>query len=106
MRHRIARTAFALAFALCGAAAHAQDSATVSPNENLVVDVPRIPASLAERSRVHRVPQAIAAGLASREPEMLINTRFANTPQVHRVVSPGGARTQLTFAAEPVPRPL
>ena len=29
--------------------------------------------------------------------EMLIGTRFANTVQIHRVVTPGGARTQLTF---------
>ena len=28
---------------------------------------------------------------------MLIETRFANTPQIHLVKSPGGARTQLTF---------
>jgi dipeptidyl aminopeptidase/acylaminoacyl peptidase len=33
---------------------------------------------------------------------MLIATRFANTPQIHRVRMPGGARTQLTFFDEPV----
>ncbi len=36
------------------------------------------------------------------EPQMLISTRFGNTQQIHRVKSPGGDRTQLTFAAEPV----
>jgi dipeptidyl aminopeptidase/acylaminoacyl peptidase len=30
-------------------------------------------------------------------PEMLIVTRFGNTPQLHLVKMPGGARTQLTF---------
>jgi dipeptidyl aminopeptidase/acylaminoacyl peptidase len=29
--------------------------------------------------------------------EMLISTRFADVPQIHRVGMPGGARTQLTF---------
>ncbi|HAM71210.1 MAG TPA: peptidase S9, prolyl oligopeptidase [Verrucomicrobiales bacterium] len=33
---------------------------------------------------------------------MLINTRFAETPQLHWVSHPGGARRQLTFASEPV----
>lgn len=34
--------------------------------------------------------------------EMLITTRFADTPQLHAVKSPGGARRQLTFLPEPV----
>ncbi len=34
--------------------------------------------------------------------EMLVTTRFADTAQVHRVKTPGGARTQLTFGKEPV----
>ncbi len=29
--------------------------------------------------------------------EMLIGTRFADVPQIHRVKMPGGDRTQLTF---------
>ena len=29
--------------------------------------------------------------------EMLINTRFGDVPQVHRVAAPGADRTQLTF---------
>ncbi len=32
----------------------------------------------------------------------LISTRFGNTAQLHEVKMPGGARTQLTFAAEPI----
>ncbi len=32
----------------------------------------------------------------------LITTRFGNTAQLHEVKMPGGARTQLTFAAEPI----
>jgi len=34
--------------------------------------------------------------------EMLISTRFANTPQLHLLKFPGGARRQLTFLPEPV----
>jgi dipeptidyl aminopeptidase/acylaminoacyl peptidase len=104
MREELARAAFALALPLCGAAAYAQDSATASPNENLVIDgIPPIPASVAEKTL--RYTEFRRASLLDWHPgksEMLISTRFANTPQIHRVVSPGGARTQLTFAQEPV----
>jgi dipeptidyl aminopeptidase/acylaminoacyl peptidase len=34
--------------------------------------------------------------------EMLITTRFADTPQLHLVKAPGGARKQVTFGTEPV----
>jgi dipeptidyl aminopeptidase/acylaminoacyl peptidase len=71
----------------------------IVPNENLVVDgVPKIPASLAEA--VGRYTEFRAASFASWHPtrrEMLITTRFGDTFQVHRVRTPGGARTQLTF---------
>jgi dipeptidyl aminopeptidase/acylaminoacyl peptidase len=104
MRQDLARAALVLALPLCGTAAHAQDTATISPNENLVTDgVPPIPASIAELTR--RYTEFRSASLLDWHPvkrEMLISTRFANTPQIHRVVSPGGARTQLTFAQEPV----
>ncbi len=104
MRQDLARAALALTLPLCGTAAHAQDSATVAPNENLVTDgVPPIPASIAEVTR--RYTEYRSASLLDWHPakrEMLISTRFANTPQIHRVVSAGGARTQLTFAQEPV----
>ncbi len=33
---------------------------------------------------------------------LLISTRFGNAAQLHRVTTPGGARTQLTFFDEPV----
>jgi len=71
----------------------------VVPNENLVVEgVPKIPASLAETAQ--RYTESRFAAFASWHPvrrEMLIATRFADTPQVHLVKFPGGARTQLTF---------
>ena len=71
----------------------------IVPNENLVAEgIPKIPASLAES--VGRYSEFRAAGFASWHPakrEMLIQTRFADTSQVHQVKFPGGARTQLTF---------
>src|SRR5947209_12966388 len=76
----------------------------VAPGDNLVVEgVPAIPASLAEE--VRRYTEFRTAGLASWHPvrrEMLISTRFGDTPQIHLVRMPGGARTQLTFFPERV----
>ena len=78
--------------------------ATIAPGENLVVEgVPSIPASLAED--VGRYTEFRAATLSSWHPtrrEMLISTRFGDTPQVHLVKMPGGARTQITFYPERV----
>src|SRR5215467_3873868 len=71
----------------------------IVPNENLVAEgIPKIPASVAES--VARYSEFRAAGFSSWHPtkrEMLIQTRFADTSQVHLVKSPGGARTQMTF---------
>ena len=82
----------------------AQPAAVIAPAENLVVDgIPQIPAKLA--ADVRRYTESRAAGLSDWHPvrrELLINTRFGNTPQIHRVSTPLGARTQLTFFDEPV----
>jgi dipeptidyl aminopeptidase/acylaminoacyl peptidase len=46
-----------------------------------------------------------AAGLMDWHPvrrEMLIQTRFGNVPQIHRVRTPGGDRSQITFLTEPI----
>jgi len=88
----------ALAVILFAALALAQTDEIV-PNENLVVEgIPKIPAALAES--VGRYSEFRSADFSSWHPtrrEMLIETRFADTPQVHQVKFPGGARTQLTF---------
>src|SRR6202521_5450244 len=84
-------------------ATHAQE-AFLTPSENLVVDgVPKIPASLAETAG--RYASYRSASLADWHPtrrEMLITTRFGDTPQLHLVKMPGGARQQLTFFADSV----
>jgi dipeptidyl aminopeptidase/acylaminoacyl peptidase len=76
----------------------------ITPTPNLVADgIPAIPASIA--ADVRRYTEYRAASLVDWHPtrrELLISTRFANAPQLHIVKSPGGARTQLTFADEPI----
>jgi dipeptidyl aminopeptidase/acylaminoacyl peptidase len=77
----------------------AQESATLTPSENLVpVNIPPVPMSLVERA--NRYTEFRAATPFSWHPkkrEMLIGTRFGETVQVHELKMPGGARTQLTF---------
>jgi dipeptidyl aminopeptidase/acylaminoacyl peptidase len=77
----------------------------IAPGENLVVDgVPAIPASLAETAgRYGSYRGAILADWHPTQREMLITTRFGDTPQLHMVKSPGGARQQLTFFPDPLP---
>jgi dipeptidyl aminopeptidase/acylaminoacyl peptidase len=71
----------------------------VTSGENLVVEgIPNIPVALAEE--INRYTEFRYAGLSNWHPtkrEMLINTRFADTNQIHLVKFPSGARTQLTF---------
>jgi Tol biopolymer transport system component len=73
--------------------------AVIPPPENLVVDgVPKIPASLAETAGDYGSYRfAVVSDWHPTRREMLIRTRFAETPQVHLVKTPGGERQQLTF---------
>ncbi|MEA5573175.1 S9 family peptidase [Calothrix sp. UHCC 0171] len=77
---------------------------TITPGDNLVVEgIPPIPATLVEN--VERYTNFRAASLSSWHPqrrEMLISTRFGDTPQVHLVKFPQGARKQMTFFPERV----
>ena len=81
--------------------ANAADSApkTLTPADNLIVDgIPPIPAEMPDE--VGRYTESRAAALQDwhpTRPEMLITTRFGDTNQIHRLIQPGGARTQLTF---------
>jgi hypothetical protein len=76
----------------------AQEAVITSP-ENLVVDGgPKIPASLAETAGGYGSYRfAAVSDWHPTRREMLIRTRFAETPQVHLVKMPGGERQQLTF---------
>ncbi len=65
--------------------------------------MPPVPLELAERARPYL--EARGAGFAGWDPTtraVLISTRFANVNQLHRVETPMGARTQISFEAEPV----
>jgi len=65
--------------------------------------MPPVPLELAARVRPYL--EARGAGFAGWDPNtraVLINTRFANVSQLHRVAMPMGARTQISFEAEPV----
>lgn len=88
---------FAVVLVLCALAV--AQGGEIAPNENLVAEgIPKIPASMAES--VGRYSEFRAAFFTSWHPtrrEMLIETRFGDTNQVHQVKAPGGARTQLTF---------
>jgi dipeptidyl aminopeptidase/acylaminoacyl peptidase len=66
-------------------------------------EMPAIPLALAESARPYL--EARGAGFAGWDPNtraVLISTRFANVTQLHRVAQPMGARTQISFEAEPV----
>ncbi len=94
---------FLAALLLMAVSAPAQEP-VIAPADNLIVDgVPKISASLAETAG--RYGSYRSAGLADWHPtkrEMLVATRFAETPQLHLVKMPGGARQQLTFFADSV----
>lgn len=76
----------------------------VVPNENLIAEnIPEISKELA--NQVKRYSEARGASLMAIHPtksEIIISTRFATTSQLHQVVQPLGARTQITFFDEPV----
>lgn len=89
---------------LCMAVVAVANSVRAQIPENLVVeDVPSHSAEL--KAEAGRYLEFRAAGFSSWHPtkrEMLVSTRFGDTPQLHEVKMPGGARRQLTFSAEPV----
>lgn len=64
--------------------------------------VPEIPADV--REAVQRYQNSRAAQFEDWLPDgsILVATRFGATQQLHHVAAPGGARTQVTFGAEPV----
>ncbi len=71
---------------------------------NLVIQgIPEIPATLAQRYQQYQNTRSASfRGFHPSGEGILISTRFGETPQVHWVKFPGGARQQLTFFAEPV----
>ena len=76
----------------------------VAPPESLVVEgVPAIPAATADMAgRYGAYRSAAVVDWHPTERSVLINTRFAETPQLHLVGMPGGERRQLTFFQDAV----
>ncbi len=99
----IRRVILSVALFLSGAVAIAQEGA-LAPAENLIVDgIPKIPAALVETAG--RYGSYRTATLADWSPgghQLLISTRFGDTPQLHLVQTPGGERRQLTFFPDSV----
>lgn len=80
------------------------------PDSIAAEGVPPIPVELSRAlDRYQNTRTASFQGWLADRREVLLETRFADTPQVHHVAFPGGARTQLTFQRERVlaaaPRP-
>ncbi|WP_300554799.1 S9 family peptidase [Maricaulis sp.] len=65
-------------------------------------NIPDIPAEVSERLRTYQ--NVRGAGFQGFLPDggILISTRFAETSQIHRVDTPLGTRSQLTFYDEPI----
>lgn len=89
------------ALLLAAIASHAV--AAIKPPDEVVADgIPPIPSELqASLEKYQNVRGARLIGWMGDE-GLLISTRFGQTSQLHLVRRPGGARTQLTFAEEPV----
>jgi hypothetical protein len=88
-------------------ASHAQETAEVEavtkPAAVVADGIPDVPQELAEATRPYF--EYRTASFSAWNPQtrgMFIATRFADTAQLHQVGTPGAARTQLTFEAEPI----
>lgn len=90
-----------LLFASIACPAIAQDAPR--PAAMQMQNVPQVPASLAAATRPYlEYRTANFLGWNAADRSMLIQTRFANTAQLHVVKAPGAARTQISFEEEPV----
>jgi dipeptidyl aminopeptidase/acylaminoacyl peptidase len=82
---------------------HADSPAqTIEKPGALIADgIPAVPQALAESTRPYmEYRTALFQGWNPIDRSILITTRFGNTPQVHTVKVPDGARTQLSFDAD------
>src|SRR5215831_5820 len=98
------KLAMACAVALLAGARLRAQEAVVSPPESIVAEgLPTVPSSLAETAgRYGAYRSAVLADWNPGKREVLIATRFAETPQLHLVLAPGAARRQLTFFSDAV----
>ena len=93
--------AAALACAVLPLAAQASGVERETIGNRSSENVPAIPAALIEQ--LNRYQNTRGASVSGWQGDcLIINTRFAETGQAHRVCQPLGAREQLTFYPEPV----
>ena len=75
----------------------------VNNGQVVLEGVPEVPQKLVEAlNRYLNVRSASFQDWGSDGESMFVATRFGNTTQLHHVATPGGARHQLTFFAEPL----
>jgi dipeptidyl aminopeptidase/acylaminoacyl peptidase len=98
------RQLLVLALTLTATAALADIERRLANNGNLVMeDVPDIPADIVDDlNRYQNVRSASFQAFAADGKGVIINTRFGDVGQLHRVDMPGGARHQLTYYREPI----
>ena len=94
----------ALAVSSAAFAQQADDTAYLPKPDAVVADgLPPIPIELADALSQYTDSRSAAfRGWDEANRAMIIATRFADTSQLHRVMAPGAARTQITFESEPV----
>ncbi|HXP23678.1 MAG TPA: hypothetical protein VN807_06035, partial [Candidatus Sulfotelmatobacter sp.] len=98
------RVLFLACFLFLGTSLAIGQETVVAPPESLVVEgVPPVLSSLAETAgRYGAYRSAAMIDWHPTERSILINPRFAETPQLHLVAMPGGERRQLTFFQDAV----
>ncbi len=92
-----------MALLLSGANILSGQVTRVERGELVLEDIPEIPIEVSERLLQYQNTRS--ASLRDWMPDgsgMLISTRFGETSQLHMLKTPAGARTQVTFFAEPV----
>ena len=89
--------------ASCAAPALAQAPAVqrIETGNRASESIPEIPRALIDRLNRYQNTRGASVAGWTRDGCLVINTRFAETSQVHRVCQPLGMREQLTFYPEP-----
>ena len=76
---------------------------SVNDGNLILQDVPEIPHSIVtELTRFQNVRYGRFLDWTVDGESIYIRTRFSDTPQIHKVESPNGARKQMTFFREPI----
>ncbi len=97
--------ACSIAVSICAAGALAQSAAPTATRQigtATLQNVPEVPADVAAAVQRYQNYRAALFQDWLSDGSILIATRFGSTQQIHRVTTPGGARTQITFQNEPV----